>query len=156
MWLQSPAFGDHWHAQRVGNEWRTPAKLVRRVTSAPRTYLGRATTCQPTRCPHAGQGSFWCNHYSVTSALIGWAHTQKYPCIYDKTKPHSRVHISWNTFLWLDACIHPFLSEPQSLQWQADMLLYKMIAWHENAFRITDLLFGESTDHPWIPFIKSQ
>ena len=53
MWL-------HLHAHRVSNEWRTPAKLVRRVTSALRTYFGRATTCQLTRCSRAGQLKKFC------------------------------------------------------------------------------------------------
>ena len=61
-------FGDHRHAQLVNNEWRTPAKLVRCVTSAPQMYSGCATTCQLTRCSHAGQ----LNKFCASSKLFWW------------------------------------------------------------------------------------
>ena len=61
---------DYRHAYRVSNEWITPAKLVRRATSAPQTHLWCATTCQLTRCSHAGQRKSFVRVQNIFGGLV--------------------------------------------------------------------------------------
>ena len=38
----------------------------------------------------------------------------------------------------------------------ADRLFHMMTSWNGNVFRVTGLLWGESTGHRWIPLTKDQ